>query len=227
MRVLLIEDDNLTAKSIELVLAAEGIVCDIAQTGQEGVDLGMIYDYDIILLDLVLPDIDGYKVMEKLKAGKIKTPVFILSGLSSADKKIKALELGADDYLTKPFDKAELLARIKAIVRRSKGHCESTSQFGNFTINFDTRIIDANGSQVHLTNKEYAILELLAMRKGTVVTKEMFLNHLYNGVNDPSIKIVDVFICKIRQKLSKASRGINCIETVQGYGYMLKDRQRL
>ncbi len=227
MRVLLIEDDNLTAKSIELVLAEEGIVCDIAQTGQEGVDLGMIYDYDIILLDLVLPGIDGYKVMEKLKAGKIKTPVFILSGLSSADKKIKALELGADDYLTKPFDKAELLARIKAIVRRSKGHCESTSQFGNFTINFDTRIIDANGSQVHLTNKEYAILELLAMRKGTVVTKEMFLNHLYNGVNDPSIKIVDVFICKIRQKLSKASRGINCIETVQGYGYMLKDRQRL
>ena len=224
MRVLLIEDDNSTAKSIELALAREGIICDIAQTGQEGVDLGMIYDYDIILLDLVLPDIDGYKVMEKLKAGKIKTPVFILSGLSSADKKIKALELGADDYLTKPFDKAELLARIKAIVRRFKGHCESTSQFGNFTINFDTRTLDANGILVHLTNKEYAILELLAMRKGRVVTKEMFLNHLYSGVNDPSIKIVDVFICKIRQKLSKASRGINCIETVQGYGYMLKDR---
>ena len=128
MLPLLIEDDNSTAKSIELALARKGIICDIAQTGQEGVDLGMIYDYDIILLDLVLPDIDGYKVMEKLKAGKIKTPVFILSGLSSADKKIKALELGADDYLTKPFDKAELLARIKAIVRRSKGHCESTSQ---------------------------------------------------------------------------------------------------
>ena len=227
MRVLLIEDDNSTAKSIELVLAREGIICDIAQTGQEGVDLGMIYDYDIILLDLVLPDIDGYKVMEKLKAGKIKTPVFILSGLSSADKKIKALELGADDYLTKPFDKAELLARIKAIVRRYKGQCESTSQFGIFTINFDTRTLDANGSQVHLTNKEYAILELLAMRKGRVVTKEMFLNHLYSGVDDPSIKIVDVFICKIRQKLSKASSGINCIETVQGYGYMLKDRQQL
>ncbi|CAF3838852.1 unnamed protein product [Rotaria magnacalcarata] len=227
MRVLLIEDDNSTAKSIELALARKGIICDIAQTGQEGVDLGMIYDYDIILLDLVLPDIDGYKVMEKLKAGKIKTPVFILSGLSSADKKIKALELGADDYLTKPFDKAELLARMKVIVRRFKGHCESTSQFGNFTINFDTRTLDANSIPIHLTNKEYAILELLAMRKGTVVTKEMFLNHLYSGVNDPSIKIVDVFICKIRQKLSKASSGINCIETVQWYGYMLKDRQRL
>jgi two-component system, cell cycle response regulator CtrA len=223
MRVLLIEDDNSTAKSIELTLAREGIICDIAQTGQEGVDLGMIYDYDIILLDLVLPDIDGYKVMEKLKAGTIKTGVLILSGLSEASQKIKALEMGATDYLTKPFDKGELIARIKAIVRRSKGHCESTSQFGNFTINFDTRILDAHGIPVHLTNKEYAILELLAMRKGAVITKEMFLNHLYSGANDPSIKIVDVFICKIRQKLSKASGGGDYIETVQGYGYMLKD----
>ena len=227
MRVLLIEDDNSTAKLIELVLAREGIICDIAQTGQEGVDLGMIYDYNIILLDLVLPDIDGYKVMEKLQAGKIKTSVLILSGLSETSQKIKALEMGATDYLTKPFDKGELIARIKAIVRRSKGHCESTSQFGNFTINFDTRILDAHGIPVHLTNKEYAILELLAMRKGTVLTKEMFLNHLYSGVNDPSIKIVDVFICKIRQKLSKASGGVNYIETARRHGYMLKDYQRL
>ena len=227
MRALLIEDDHSTAKSVELALAREGIICDIAQTGQEGVELGMIYDYDIILLDLVLPDIDGYKVMEKLKAGKIKTPVFILSGLSSADKKIKALELGADDYLTKPFDKAELLARMKAIVRRFKGHCESTSQFGNFTINFDTRTVDVNGSQVHLTNKEYAILELLAMRKGTVLTKEMFLNHLYSGVDDPSTKVINVFICKIRQKLSKSSGGVDYIDNVFGRGYMLKDRQQL
>ncbi len=227
MRVLLIEDDNSTAKSIELALARKGIICDIAQTGQEGIDLGMIYYYDIILLDLVLPDIDGYKVMEKLKAGKIKTPVFILSGLSSADKKIKALELGADDYLTKPFNKDELIARIKAIVRRSKGHCESTSQFGNFTINFDTRTVDVNGSQVHLTNKEYAILELLAMRKGTVLTKEMFLNHLYSGVDDPSTKVINVFICKIRQKLSKSSGGVDYIDNVFGRGYMLKDRQQL
>ena len=227
MRALLIEDDNSNAKSIELALAREEIICDIAQTGQEGVDLGRIYNYDIILLDLVLPDIDGYKVMEKLKAGKIKTPVFILSGLSSVEQKIKALELGADDYLTKPFDKDELIARIKAIVRRSKGHCESISKFGNVTINFDRRTVDVNGSQVHLTSKEYVTLELLAMCKDSVVTKEMFLNHLYSGVNNPSIKIFDVFICKIRQKLSKASRGINCIETVQWYGYMLKDRQRL
>jgi two-component system cell cycle response regulator CtrA len=226
MRVLLIEDDNSTAKSIELALAREGMICDISQTGQEGVDLGMVYDYDIILLDLVLPDIDGYKVMEKLKAGKIKTPVFILSGLSEASQKIKALDMGATDYLTKPFDKGELIARIKAIVRRYKGHCESISQFGIFTINFDTRTLDTNDILVHLTNKEYAILELLAMRKGAVLTKEMFLNNLYSGIDDPSIKIINVFICKIRQKLSKASGGVDYIETVFGRGYMLKDRTK-
>lgn len=223
MRVLLIEDDNSTAKSIELALAREGIICDIAKTGQEGVDLGMIYDYNIILLDLVLPDIDGYKIIEKLKSGKIKTPILILSGLSEASQKIKALDMGATDYLTKPFDKGELIARINAIVRRFKGHCESTSQFGIFTINFDTRTLDTNGIPVHLTNKEYAILELLAMRKGAVITKEMFLNHLYSGVDDPSIKVIDVFICKIRQKLSKASGGVDYIETVFGRGYMLKN----
>jgi two-component system cell cycle response regulator CtrA len=226
MRVLLIEDDNSTIKSVALALKSEKIICNIAQTGNDGVDLGKVYDYDVILLDLVLPDIDGYKVIERLKAEKIKTPILILSGLSEASQKIKALDMGADDYLNKPFDKDELIARIKAIVRRSKGHCESRSRFGNFTINFDTRIIDANGILVHLTNKEYAILELLAMRKGRVVTKEMFLNHLYTGKDDPSNKIIDVFVCKLRGKLKQASGGVSYIETVQGYGYMLKDRTK-
>ena len=227
MRALLIEDDNLTAKSIELALAKEGIICDTAQTGQEGVDLGMIYDYDIILLDLVLPDIDGYKVMEKLKAGKIKTPVLILSGLSEASQKIKALDIGATDYLTKPFDKGELIARIKAIVRRSKGHSKSIIKFGKVVINLDTRTVNVSGTQVYFTRKEYAVLELLAMRKGAVLTKEMFLNHLYSGVDDPLIKIIDVFVCKLRQKLSKASGGVDYIETVFGRGYMLKAHKRL
>ena len=226
MRVLLIEDDNSTAKSIELALARKGIICDTAQTGEDGVDLGKIYDYDIILLNLILPDMDGYKVMERLKAGKIKTPILILSGLSEASQKIKALDMGADDYLTKPFGKDELIARIKAIVRRSKGHCESISKFGNFTINFDTRTLDANGIPIHLTNKEYAILELLAMRKGVVITKEMFLNHLYTSNDDLSNKIIDVFVCKLRGKLKQASGGVSYIETVQGYGYMLKDRTK-
>lgn len=223
MRVLLIEDDNSTARSIELALAAEGIICDTAEVGEEGVEIGRIYDYDIILLDLMLPDIDGYQVLLRLRSAKIKTPILILSGLSSVEQKIKGLGFGADDYLTKPFDKGELIARIQAIVRRSKGHSESVVRFDKVAINLDTRTVDVDGTQVHLTNKEYAILELLAMRKGTVLTKEMFLNHLYSSMDEPEIKIIDVFVCKLRKKLSEASGGVNYIETVWGRGYMLKD----
>lgn len=223
MRVLLIEDDPSTARSIELTLRAHEIVCDTANLGEEGVEIGKLYDYDIILLDLMLPDIDGYEVLLRLRSAKIKIPILILSGLSSADQKIKGLGFGADDYLTKPFDRGELIARIQAIVRRSKGHAESVIRFDKVSINLDTRIVEVAGKPVHLTNKEYAILELLAMRKGTVLTKEMFLNHLYNGMDEPEIKIIDVFVCKLRKKLAEAAGGTNYIETVWGRGYMLKD----
>lgn len=223
MRVLLIEDDPSTARSIELTLRAHEIVCDTANLGEEGVEIGKLYDYDIILLDLMLPDIDGYEVLLRLRSAKIKIPILILSGLSSADQKIKGLGFGADDYLTKPFDRGELIARIQAIVRRSKGHAESVIRFDKVSINLDTRIVEVAGNQVHLTNKEYAILELLAMRKGTVLTKEMFLNHLYNGMDEPEIKIIDVFVCKLRKKLADSANGTNYIETVWGRGYMLKD----
>jgi two-component system cell cycle response regulator CtrA len=223
MRVLLIEDDVSMARSIELALASEGMICDTAEVGEEGVGIGKFYDYDIILLDLMLPDIDGYEVLLRLRSAKVKTPILILSGLSSADQKIKGLGFGADDYLTKPFNRGELIARIQAIVRRSKGHSESVVRFDKVAINLDTRIVEVDGTQVHLTNKEYAILELLAMRKGTVLTKEMFLNHLYSSMDEPEIKIIDVFVCKLRKKLAKASGGTNYIETVWGRGYMLKD----
>lgn len=223
MRVLLIEDDPSTARSIELTLRAHEIVCDTANLGEEGVEIGKLYEYDIILLDLMLPDIDGYEVLLRLRSAKIKIPILILSGLSSADQKIKGLGFGADDYLTKPFDRGELIARIQAIVRRSKGHAESVIRFDKVSINLDTRIVEVAGTPVHLTNKEYAILELLAMRKGTVLTKEMFLNHLYNGMDEPEIKIIDVFVCKLRKKLADSADGTNYIETVWGRGYMLKD----
>jgi len=225
MRVLLIEDDSSTARSIELALAAEGIICDTAEVGEEGVEIGRIYDYDIILLDLMLPDIDGYQVLLRLRSAKVKTPILILSGLSSVDQKVRGLGFGADDYLTKPFNKDELIARIQAIVRRSKGHSESVVRFDKVAINLDTRNVEVNGVQVHLTNKEYAILELLAMRKGSVLTKEMFLNHLYSSMDEPEIKIIDVFVCKLRKKLADASGGVNYIETVWGRGYMLKDNE--
>ena len=225
MRVLLIEDDSSTARSIELALAAEGIICDTAEVGEEGVEIGRIYDYDIILLDLMLPDIDGYQVLLRLRSAKVRTPILILSGLSSVDQKVRGLGFGADDYLTKPFNEDELIARIHAIVRRSKGHPESVVRFDKVAINLDTRNVEVNGIQVHLTNKEYAILELLAMRKGSVLTKEMFLNHLYSSMDEPEIKIIDVFVCKLRKKLADASGGVNYIETVWGRGYMLKDNE--
>ncbi|MFM8800927.1 MAG: response regulator transcription factor CtrA [Tagaea sp.] len=225
MRVLLVEDDPTTAKSIELMLKQEGFVCDISDLGEDGLEVGKLYDYDIILLDLMLPDMDGYEVLRRFRAAKVKTPILILSGLADLDAKIKGLGFGADDYLTKPFDKRELVARIHAIVRRAKGHSQSTIKTGRLTVNLEARTVDAGGKPLHLTGKEYAILELLSLRKGTTLTKEMFLNHLYGGIDEPEIKIIDVFVCKLRKKLTTACEGDNYIETVWGRGYVLRDPQ--
>ncbi len=223
MRVLLIEDDKTTARSIELALASEGIVCDTAELGEEGLEIGKLYEYCLIILDLMLPDIDGYEVLLRLRSAKVKIPILILSGLSGSEQKIKGLGFGADDYLTKPFNRGELIARIQAIVRRSKGHSESVIRFDKVCVNLDNRTVEVDSKTVHLTSKEYAILELLSMRKGTVLTKEMFLNHLYGGIDEPELKIIDVFICKLRKKLYDASGGRNYIETVWGRGYMLRE----
>ena len=223
MRVLLVEDDANTAQSIELILKSEGYIVDTTDLGEDGLEIGKLYDYDIIILDLMLPDIDGYEVLRRLRSSRVNTPILILSGLSELDNKIKGLGFGADDYLTKPFDRRELLARIQAIVRRSKGHSESVIKTGKLTVNLDTRTVEANGGPIHLTGKEYGIIELLSLRKGTTLTKEMFLNHLYGGMDEPELKIIDVFICKLRKKLSNATGGENYIETVWGRGYVLRD----
>ncbi len=223
MRVLLVEDDSATAKSIELMLRSEGYVCDTTDLGEDGLEIGKLYDYDIIVLDLMLPDIDGYEVLRRLRSARVKTPTLILSGLSEPDDKIKALGVGADDYLTKPFDKRELVARIQAIVRRAKGHSDSIIRTGKLTVNLDARTVEVDKQPIHLTGKEYGILELLSLRKGTTLTKEMFLNHLYGGMDEPELKIIDVFVCKLRKKLSTATGGDNYIETVWGRGYVLRD----
>jgi two-component system cell cycle response regulator CtrA len=223
MRVLLVEDDSATSKSIELMLKSEGFVCDTTDLGEDGLEIGKIYDYDIIILDLMLPDMDGYEVLRRLRAARVKTPILILSGLAELDNKLKGLGFGADDYLTKPFDKRELVARINAVVRRAKGHSQSIIKTGKLTVNLDTRTVEANGQPVHLTGKEYGILELLSLRKGTTLTKEMFLNHLYGGIDEPELKIIDVFVCKLRKKLATACAGDNYIETVWGRGYVLRD----
>ena len=223
MRVLLVEDDTSTAKSIELMLKSEGYIVDITDLGEDGLEIGKIYEYDIIILDLMLPDMDGYEVLKRLRAAKVETPILILSGLTELDNKLKGLGFGADDYLTKPFDKRELIARIQAIVRRSQGHAQSEIVVGKVRVNLDTRTVEAAGKPLHLTGKEYGILELLALRKGTTLTKEMFLNHLYGGMDEPEVKIIDVFICKLRKKIQDLTGGDNYIETVWGRGYVLRD----
>lgn len=223
MRILVVEDDKLTAQSIQLMLKPENIVVDHADLGEDGLEIGKLYDYDMIILDLMLPDIDGYEVLRRLRDARVETPVLILSGLAEMDNKIRGLGYGADDYLTKPFDKRELVARIQAIVRRSRGHAQSVIQIGNISVNLDTRSVVIDGNKVHLTGKEYGILELLSLRKGSTLTKEMFLSHLYGGMDEPEAKIIDVFVCKLRKKLAKAGASENCIETVWGRGYVLRE----
>ena len=221
MRVLLIEDDASTAQSIELML--QGFNVYTTDLGEEGVDLGKLYDHDIILLDLNLPDMSGFEVLRSLRVAKVKTPILILSGLAGIEDKVKGLGIGADDYLTKPFQKDELVARIHSIVRRSRGHAQSVIQTGELVVNLDTKTVEVNSARVHLTGKEYQMLELLTLRKGTPLSKEMFLNHLYGGIDEPEVKIIDVFICKLRKKLANASNGKNFVETLWGRGHVLRD----
>jgi len=225
MRVLLIEDDATMAALTERVLREEHFIVDSTDLGEDGLEIGKLYDYDIIILDLMLPDIDGYEVLRRLRAARVRTPILILSGLGATgpDPKVKGLGSGADDFLTKPFDRRELIARIQAIVRRAKGHSESVIRTCKLLVNLDSRTVEVDGAPLRLTGKEYGILELLSLRKGTTLTKEMFLNHLYGGMDEPELKIIDVFICKLRKKLANASNGKNYIETVWGRGYVLRE----
>jgi two-component system cell cycle response regulator CtrA len=165
----------------------------------------------------------GFDVLRTLRAARINTPIMILSGSAEIETKVRTFSGGADDYLSKPFHKDEMVARIHAVVRRSQGHAQSVIKTGEITVNLDAKTVEVNGSRVHLTGKEYQMLELLSLRKGTTMTKEMFLNHLYGGMDEPEIKIIDVFICKLRKKLSGATGGQNHIETVWGRGYCLRD----
>ncbi|RYF09321.1 MAG: response regulator transcription factor [Oxalobacteraceae bacterium] len=223
MRVLLIEDDAATAKAIQLMLKVARMNVYVTDLGEEGLDLGKLYDYDIVLLDLNLPDMHGYDVLKKLRVARVTTPVLILSGVDEMDTKVRSFGFGADDYVTKPFHRDELIARVHAVVRRSKGHSQSLIRTGKLAVNLDAKTVEVEGTRVHLTGKEYAMLELLSLRKGTTLTKDMFLNHLYGGMNEPEDKIIDVFICKLRRKLTEACGGQNYIETIWGRGYALRE----
>ena len=222
MRVLLVEDDLTASRGIALMLRGQGAIVDETDTGEEALELVKHYDYDIVVLDLILPDMEGYEVVRRMRGARVETPVLILSGLTRPQAKVKGFGMGADDYITKPFDKSELIARIQAVIRRSKGYSQPLLRIGNLQLNLDSRDVVVDDQPVHLTGKEYAILELLVLRKGMVLTKEAFLNHLYGGIDEPEMKIIDVFICKLRKKLAQAGAG-NLIGTVWGRGYMMRD----
>ena len=182
MSVLLIEDDSAAAQSVELMLKSESFTVYTTDLGEEGINLGRVYDYDILLLDLNLPVMSGFEVLRSLRLSKVKTPTLILSALGGIEDKVKVFGVGADDYMTKPFHREELVARIHAIVRRSKGHAQSVIQTDDLVVNLDTKTGEVNGARLHLTGKEYAMLELLSVRKGMTLTKEMFLTPLWwNG----------------------------------------------
>jgi two-component system, cell cycle response regulator CtrA len=226
MRILLIEDDSATAQSVMLMLKAAGLDVDAASFGQQGIERGRSDDYDLILLDLMLPDMSGFQVLRALRGDHIRTPVLVLSSLDGVRDKAQALGFGADDYLTKPFHKDELIARIHAVARRCKKQAPATIKVGDLMVNIDHRTVELAGVPLHLTLKEYEILALLAARQGTILTKEMLLTHLYGGIDEPCLKIVDVFLCKLRKKIAAVSPGQNYIETIWGRGYVLQDPAR-
>ena len=224
MRVLIASLDSYTATSIRLILAKEKVTCDMTDLGEDGLQMARLYEYDIILLDLMLPDTEGYMTLRRLRTAGVGSPVLILSRPGDLDQRLKFLHSGADDYLIKPFDTRELIARIQVIVRRSNGHSESAIRTGKLVVNLDTRTVLVEDRPIHLTNKEYAILELLSLRKGSTVTRENLLDQLYGGMDEPDLKTFDVFICKLRKKLAQATGGSHYIETVWGRGYALRNQ---
>lgn len=225
MRVLLIEDDADLAKSVELTLRREGMQVDLTDLGEDGLEIGKLYDHDIIILDLNLPDVSGHEVLRRMRDSRIRTPVLIMSGNSGIEQRLKGLGYGADDFLPKPVDMRELVARIRAISRRSQGHAASVIEVGRLRIDIDNkRATTVEGKAVPLTVREFAIVEVLALRKNSTVTKEMLMSQLYSSEVDeePEQKIIDVFVHKIRKKL-EAATGEQCIETVWGRGYTMKE----
>ena len=223
MHILLIEDNRVMSQSIVQILKHAGMTVEPTLLAKDGLELLKLYEYDLIILDLMLPDMTGADVLRSIRSSGIKTPVLVLSAIELAHKKVECLSYGADDYVNKPFNAEELVARVNAIVRRSKGHAESLVTVGKMAIDLNTKIVTVAGKTLPLTAKEYALMELLALKKGSTVSKEQFLNHLYNGMDEPEVKIIDVFFCKIRAKIKELSGGEDYITTVWGRGYILQE----
>lgn len=221
MRVLLVDDDAMLAQSLGEALENAGICIDVADCGEDALELSDLYEYQVMVLDLGLPDIRGDDVLFNLRQKNPRLPVLILSGETEIESRLKCLKDGADDYLVKPFNTKELLARLHALVRRANGHGSNVLQFGDISFDMTIRDFKVGDDRVALTAKEYSMMELLCLRKGSVVSKESFLDHLYGGMDEPEMKIIDVFICKLRKKFDEAGANFDPIETVWGRGYRI------
>ena len=226
MRVLLIEDDSATAQSIELMLKSESFNVYTTDLGEEGVDLGKLYDYDIIVLDLNMPDMHGYEVLKRLRSAKVRTPILILSGDSEPDDKVKGLVFGADDYLTKPYAFAELLARLDALVRRrDPGTVKTKVAVGDLELDLLSRTAKRSGSAIELQPREFRLLEYLMRHAGQVVTRTMLLENVWEYHFDPQTNVIDVHISRLRAKIDKGQER-PLLHTVRGAGYTIRDGGR-
>lgn len=224
MRVLIASNYAETRAALPLLLASKDFFGELTESADEALSMLQLYDYDALILDHCLDDMSGASALGRLRESRIRTPCIFLAWPGAAlDRRIAALDSGADDVLTVPFDSDELIARVRALVRRSKGHACSIIQVGNLSVNIDRRTADCSGMPVQLTGREYLLLELLAMRVGQTLSQEVLLAGMYGGMDEPEMKIIDVFVCKLRKKLKLASGGLNFIETVWGRGYRLRE----
>jgi two-component system OmpR family response regulator len=222
MRILIVEDDNTIAHFIQKGLQEEGFAVDHVANGEDGLHMALTEPYDVAILDIMLPKLDGLTVLQRMRESGVATPVLILSAKRSVDDRVKGLQSGGDDYLTKPFAFTELVARIRALLRRAAGTANPTSlSAADLAIDLLTREVTRGADRIELQPKEYALLEYLMHNKGRVVTKTMIIEHVWNYNFDPETNVVEARICRLRDKIDKG-HDTKLIQTIRGAGYVLK-----
>lgn len=221
MRVLVIEDEKQLLKIIGERLKEEGYVADLVKDGMEGLHFAESVDYDCIILDIMLPTIDGFSILRKLRARKINTPILILTAKDTIKDKVNGLDSGADDYITKPFSFEELIARVRAMLRRKSEEKETVLFISDLTLNLITREVFRGNHLIELTSKEFAILEYFLRNKGRVLTKSQIANHVWNYEFEYKSNIVEVYVRYLRKKLEDNFEN-KLIHTISGAGYVIK-----
>ena len=222
MRVLLVEDDQTIAEFVERGLKEAGFVVDVAGEGRAGLDRALAGGYDAAIVDVMLPHMDGLSLIDALRAKGVRTPVLILSARRSVDDRVRGLQAGGDDYLTKPFDFAELLARVQALIRRATGTPEPTRLvFADLSLDLLTRKVQRGSQSIELRPREFALLEYLMRNAGRVVSKTSILSHVWGYNFDPNTNVVDVLVSRLRDRIDKPFPA-KLLHTVRGVGYVLR-----